>query len=132
MLEVEEKGQTVIYLVTEPVMPLVQVLSDLDMSTAAKYGQYRPGMQIGLSRSDTGPAASSSGAMQERVHCDGILPHSSCCLVSQQRLWPGEPFGHTLLSDAAISRPCLVGVSHLHLSAGHVHRCTAMCACALL
>ena len=36
MQEVEEKGQALIYLVTEPVLPLIQVLSELDMSAAAR------------------------------------------------------------------------------------------------
>lgn len=34
--EVEEKGETVIYLVTEPVKPLADVLEELDISGSAR------------------------------------------------------------------------------------------------
>ncbi len=35
--EVEEKGETVLYLVTEPVKPLADVLEELDMEGSARY-----------------------------------------------------------------------------------------------
>ena len=34
--EVEEKGETVIYLITEPVKPLADILEDLDISGSAR------------------------------------------------------------------------------------------------
>ena len=45
MQELEEKSPTVLYLVTEPVLPLVQVLSELDMTAAAKYSQPYPSLK---------------------------------------------------------------------------------------
>ena len=64
---------------------------------------------------DTEPSSCKMyGAMQERVHCNGVLSYSTRCLIPQQRLWPGEPFGCSSLSGAAISRPCHVGVNQMH------------------
>ena len=50
MQEVVDKGQTVIYLVTEPVLPLVHVLSELDMNSAARYSPCRPGLVDGTAQ----------------------------------------------------------------------------------
>ena len=35
--ELEERGETVIYMVTEPVIPLVDVLDTLDVTGTARY-----------------------------------------------------------------------------------------------
>ena len=35
--EVDEKGETVIYIVTEPVTPLLEVLKQLDMEGTSRY-----------------------------------------------------------------------------------------------
>lgn len=90
-IEVQEKGQQVVYLVTEAVRPLITVLKDLNL--AGKHRQAR-------SVCDGTHSSSRSGASSEQQKQQ--LPSSHLCCQSQ----------HTAPADVLAVHACLCVFCH--------------------
>jgi hypothetical protein len=79
-IEVEEKGLTSIYIITEPVTPLIDVLEELDVAGPARWcGTHGIYFE---KESAKCPYATSHGRhilLQGGVHSDGFVPYCKSC-----------------------------------------------------
>ena len=86
--ELDERGETIIYLVTEPVTPLLDVLQTLDMSGPARYAQHEGQSPIKVYMMSIcslhSTASKTSLDMQARIRGHGPVSHCQGSQFYQQ------------------------------------------------